>query len=438
MGARTLEAQLRTRLLLLGGGVLVAVGVGAFVVTDRALDASDTAAALGQAAAGLDALRREMAEGDELKAAVREAASAARTQGARLVVRQGGHEASPADEAILPQLTPKTCATFPDESGRPWRACAEGSWEQTVVAAVPIATHRAALVALSRGMAAVVALALATFWLAVRRALRAPVAELGSLVRWSERIVESEKALEPPPAHTREIERLETAFDALVRRLLDALARSRANSAHIAHELRTPLTAVMVELEAVRGADDPSRDALSRVRSDLMRLADVIESILVLSDSTRDVAHDGAIVNVADLARSLAPSGARVEAPDEALVEGDERLMSLAARNLLDNARKYGSGVRTVRVSREGAAVKLAVVDAGPGLDSAARQRMFDRYWRGVADGDGRGLGLALVRAVAERYGGRAEAKPGPDGLGLEVAMTLGHAVGWNEERGSG
>jgi signal transduction histidine kinase len=441
MGAGTLEARLTVSLLVLGAGVLAAVGIGAFVMTDHALDASDTAAALGQAAAGRDALRRELDEGDQLQAAIEEVTSAARAQGARLEVRSGGQRLrlrlrlpeEGAPDLALPDLAPGTCATALDQRGRPWRACAAGAPEQTVVAAVPIETHRAALTALSRSMVAVLVVALAAFWLAVRRALRSPIGELASLVRWTEQIVENEKALAPPPARTREIQRLETAFDALVRRLLEALARERANSAHIAHELRTPLTAVMAELGAVDVADDASRDAIARIRGDLTRLADVIEAILVLSDDNRRVSRDGEIVNIADLARSLAPLGARVEAPDEALVEGDERLMSLAARNLLDNARKYGSGVRILRVSREGEDVRLAVVDGGPGLDAAARQRMFDRYWRGVADGEGRGLGLALVRAVAERHGGRAEAIAAPDGLGLEVAMTLGRAVAWNE-----
>jgi signal transduction histidine kinase len=433
MGARTLEARLTASLLALGASVLVAVGVGALLMTDRALDASDTAVALGQAAAGHEALRRELAEGDDIQGAIEEVVSAARAQGVRLTVRRSDVEPRTAPEGTLPELTPGTCTTVSDGRERPWRACAAGDAGQTVVAAIPIATHRAAVAALTRGMGAVVVLALAAFWLALRRALRGPLSELGSLVRWTERIVESEKALDPPPAFTGEIQRLEMAFDALVRRLLDTLARERANSAHIAHELRTPLTSVMAELESVRAADEPSREAIARTRGDLARLADVIESILVLSDDTRGVTHTGAIVNVADLARSLAPPGARVDAPDEALVEGDERLMSLAARNLVDNARKYGSGVRMLRVSREGPTVRLAVIDHGPGLDPAARQRMFDTYWRGVADGDGRGLGLALVRAVAERHGGAAEAKPGPDGQGLEVAMTLGRAVAWND-----
>jgi signal transduction histidine kinase len=133
------------------------------------------------------------------------------------------------------------------------------------------------------------------------------------------------------------------------------------------------------------------------------------------------------------LVRELAPSEARVEAPDEALLELDERLIRLAVRNLVDNARKYAAGPRVLRVSRSGDMARLAVIDDGPGLDVAARERMFERYWRGSADSEGRGLGLALVRAVAERYGGRAEARSGPGGRGLEVSMTFAPLVGWHD-----
>jgi two-component system, OmpR family, sensor histidine kinase TctE len=138
-------------------------------------------------------------------------------------------------------------------------------------------------------------------------------------------------------------------------------------------------------------------------------------------------------VNVADLARELTPTGARVTAPDEALVEADEPLVALALRNLIDNAQRYANGVKAVEVSRVGTDLRLAVVDDGPGIDEASRAHMFDRYWRGSADVDGQGLGLALVKVVAERHGGSARAEPGPSGKGLRITMTLGHVVGWHE-----
>jgi len=166
------------------------------------------------------------------------------------------------------------------------------------------------------------------------------------------------------------------------------------------------------------------------------RLAHVIDSILVLSSPGGPVRSQG-VVNVSDLARDAAGAETRVEAPDEALVQGDEKLLSLALGNLLDNARKYsGHDARLIRVSREHEQVRLAVVDDGPGLEEVALEKMFDRYWRAHDETGGSGLGLALVRAVAERHGGQARARPNADGVGIEVAMTLGPLVGWFDERG--
>jgi signal transduction histidine kinase len=435
MGTRTLEARLTVRLVALAGAVLVAVGAAAVVVTDRVLDASDTRATQGQAAAARDAVARELGEGDVPADAVAEVVAAAQAQGVRLAVRRAaGPRVADADADVpLPRLAAGECATIVDREKRTWRACADGDAAGTVVAAVPIGAHRTAVVTLARGMASVVALALVALWLAVRRALRAPVAELTSLVRWTEQVVDAGQAVDPPPASTHEIAQLESAFASLVRRLLEGLARERASSAHIAHELRTPMTAIRADFERVRPADDASREAIARVRGDVERLADVIDAILLLSRGPGAVARTQAIVNVADLARGLAPTGALVEAPDEALIEGDEQLVSLAVRNLVDNARKYGDGARLLRVSCVSSAVCLSVVDAGPGIAAPARARMFDRYWRGTADAEGRGLGLALVRAVAERHGGAAHATAGPGGRGLEVAITLGRAVAWSE-----
>lgn len=434
MGARTLEARLTARMLLLAGSALVAVGAAAVVVTDRVLDGADTTRALGSAAAGRDALEHELNEGDAPPVAIDEVADQVAGEGVRLAVTRP-MRGPPAPGLSLPELAPGACATVADERGSPWRACAAQGKVAAVVAAVPIGEHRSAVATLARGMFCVVAIALLMLWLAVKGAVRRALRELTAIIGWTASIVDIERLVPPPPARTVEVIRLEEAFDTLIRRLLEALARERANSAHIAHELRTPLTAIVAELDCLTPNDEGSRAAVFRVRSDVARLADVIDAILVLSTRADSMVGGPGVVNVADVARELAPGGVRVEAPDEALVQGDERLVALALRNLLDNARKYAGGAEAVRVSRLGDAVQLAVLDQGPGLGDAARARMFDRYWRGTADGEGRGLGLALVRAVAERHGGAVHACPGPDGKGLDVSMTLGSVVGWHEPR---
>ncbi|MEO7108976.1 MAG: HAMP domain-containing sensor histidine kinase, partial [Polyangiaceae bacterium] len=214
------------------------------------------------------------------------------------------------------------------------------------------------------------------------------------------------------------------------------LARERTNSAHIAHELRTPLTEIIGQLEALRSHDDASRLAISEIKTELLRFADVIEAILVLSEPTSKT-PSSTIINVADIVRDVAPTTANVDAPDEALALGDERLIRLAVQNLVQNAQRYADGARDLRVSNDDDRVRVTVSDRGPGLDLSARERMFERYWRGAADIEGRGIGLALVRAVAERHDGSARADQRDDGPGLAVSFTVGKIIEWRTSQES-
>jgi signal transduction histidine kinase len=431
MGAHTIESRLRWRLLAVIAPALAGVGVAAVAVTAYVLDAADRSAAMERAEAALHALVAERDEGDSFETAAGEVLAGADVDGLRMAVRihepdawRGGVLALP---AALLSVKRGGCETARDERGEPWQGCMLQEAGYDVAVAVPIRAHRSLIWTLARAMSLVVAATLLGVIWATRRAMRAPMESLARLVRWAE-AVGDDGAPPLPQSDTDDLERLASSFDRLVRRLVEALTRERANSAHIAHELRTPLTAIRAELEAL-----PSSPGVDRARADVARLERVVEAILVLS-APREGGRHASVVNVADLVREQVSKETAVEAPDEALVEGDSRLVSLALHNLLENAMKYsGRAARTVRVSREEGYARVAVIDDGPGLDSAARGRMFDRYWRATSDDGGHGLGLALVRAVAERHGGKAEAVPNRAGRGLEVAMTLGPVVAWHE-----
>ncbi len=283
-------------------------------------------------------------------------------------------------------------------------------------------------------MALVVLLALFAAAAAVRAALRPSMRELSRLTEWADALAassgssSSERTSSPAATHA-EVQRLATALATLVDRLLEALARERAQSAHIAHELRTPLAALRADVEML---PESSAEAVARMRGDIARLERVIEAILVLSaPPSAGGARD--VVNVADAARAAAPRGVDVRAPDEALVSADARLVDLALANLIENADKHAGGARAIEVRREGDAVRVVVLDAGPGVAEAELDKMFDRYWRGAAGERGNGIGLAFVRVVAERYGGRASARRRGEVAGLEVGFTLAPLLAWAE-----
>jgi two-component system, OmpR family, sensor kinase len=96
--------------------------------------------------------------------------------------------------------------------------------------------------------------------------------------------------------------------------------------------------------------------------------------------------------------------------------------------NLVDNAVQYtpSGGTVDVRVTTYDGRVCLVVIDSGRGIPAAARERVFDRFYRHESAGvTGSGLGLAIVRKVAERHGAAIELDDGPGGRGLRVTVTF-------------
>ncbi len=426
MGARTLELTLRRRLLAVLAPALACVAIATVAIVGVALRRADESAARDRARTALHLLRSELAEGDAVPDALEEVVRSNETEGVRVWM---GHAAvASRARTAEPRVADGECAAF-SESGGGWCACAVADGSSRAVVAVSTSTHDGVVRAAAAGTAIVTLVALLLAVVASRRSLRRPVQAVDALVAWAEELVRRQ-APTPAPASeaSAETARLAIALDSLVRRLFDALERERAQSAYIAHELRTPLTAMRAELERL-SAKEPTA---AKLVEDVDQLSRALDAILVLAQP-RDTQTAGAIVNVADLARDLAPAAVAIDAPDEALVEGDEDLLALAMRNLLENAAKHGGGVTHVAVRRSGDLVEVAVRDEGAGLRADDLRHVFEPHRRASTSAAGSGLGLALVAAVAARHGGDADARPNPAGRGLEVRLRVGAVVGWHE-----
>jgi two-component system phosphate regulon sensor histidine kinase PhoR len=114
----------------------------------------------------------------------------------------------------------------------------------------------------------------------------------------------------------------------------------------------------------------------------------------------------------------------------------DERAIELAVINLVDNAIKYApeSKIVTIRAQREGDSIAIRVTDRGPGVPSDERERIFERFVRGASAASrgggsevpvrGSGIGLALVKHIAESHGGRAWVES-PTGQGSTFVVTI-------------
>lgn len=239
----------------------------------------------------------------------------------------------------------------------------------------------------------------------------------------------------------REISPLIAALNALFDRLRTSLEQERRFTADAAHELRTPLAAVKTQAQVALGAtsDGERGRALANVVSGTDRASRLIEQLLVLARldpqtalpsgqavDLRALAQQG----VAEIAPAAAGKGVEVGlAPgDAAPVAGDAVLLAVLLRNLLDNAVRYtpAGGEVDVSLRRAPDAVTLVVADNGPGIPEAERGKAFDRFHRILGSGEeGSGLGLSIVRRIAELHRAEVALAEGPGGRGLQVEVAF-------------
>jgi len=207
---------------------------------------------------------------------------------------------------------------------------------------------------------------------------------------------------------------------------VEALVHShRSLLANASHELRSPLARMKMAVSMLAEATPAERDTLKReIDKNVAELDGLVEEVLLASrlDVAENPLHHDRVDLLAVAAEEAARVGAHVESTRSVHVDGDERLLRRAVRNLLENAQRYGGGeveigLGHVRV-RGGDFVSLEVCDRGPGVPEAMRERIFEPFFRlpGHAEqAGGVGLGLALVKQIAVRHGGsvRCEGRAG-------------------------
>jgi signal transduction histidine kinase len=226
-----------------------------------------------------------------------------------------------------------------------------------------------------------------------------------------------------------EVAAVASSFNRAAERV-EALVRSHKSLlANASHELRSPLARMKMAVSMLDDAGALQRERLKReIQTNVAELDALVEEVLLAS--RLDGAQTALSNEPVDLLALAAEEAARVDAVAEGpalVVRGDERLLRRALRNLLENARRYGGAEVRVELARSAAKAELRVCDRGPGIPDALRERIFEPFYRlpGHAEqAGGVGLGLSLVKQIAERHGGtvRCEAR---DGGGSCFVLTL-------------
>jgi two-component system, OmpR family, sensor kinase len=259
---------------------------------------------------------------------------------------------------------------------------------------------------------------------------------LEGLQRGVQRWGEGDLSVRVPVQGDDEVADLSERFNAAAERIEGLMASQKSLLANASHELRSPLARIRMGLELMVGPHVGS-DALARSRAEILRnmaeLDQLIDEILLASRLDAQEADIGTVESVELVglcAEECGRVGARLDVPQgmaQLDVPGVPKLLRRLVRNLLENARRYGAGNQDapqgsgIELSLQplGQEVLIAVGDHGPGVPPEYRERIFEPFFRlpGASERvGGVGLGLSLVKSIAERHGGRVRCADRPGG----------------------
>ncbi|WP_116198716.1 sensor histidine kinase [Amycolatopsis circi] len=261
---------------------------------------------------------------------------------------------------------------------------------------------------------------------AAQRALR----PLAAFTETAARIARGDMRARLPEQGGPDLAPLAATFNSTADALEQRVRRDARFAADVSHELRSPLTTMTTVAEVLDRRRDampaPAQKALQLLLAELHRFRGMVLDLLEISAVDQaDNGDDRELVDLGPLVRSgiassPAPRPTLDLSPQPLLVAADRRRLDRVLANLLDNAARYGGGAVRVAVHARNGVVRLEVDDAGDGVPAELRERIFERFSRGMHAGrrdpdSGTGLGLAIVADHVYRHNGRvwAEARPG-------------------------
>ncbi|MBA2348827.1 MAG: HAMP domain-containing histidine kinase [Solirubrobacterales bacterium] len=284
-------------------------------------------------------------------------------------------------------------------------------------------------------------LALVAGLMLARRAM-APIAALTATTREIARTRDPNRRVPMPDADDEVAELARTLEE-----MLQALEASRAESAHMlsqqrrfvadaSHELRTPLTSVLANLDLLAETlDGDHREVAQSALRSSQRMRRLVADLLLLArqDAKRAASREPvdlqrvAVAAAAELGPIASEHDLHVDAAPARTCGAEDELHRVAL-NLMENAIKHTPPGTTISVATrtEGAEAVLEVFDDGPGVPPELQARLFERFVRGEGDrGGSSGLGLAIVRAVADAHGGSVVLAPPDAGRGARFTVRL-------------
>jgi signal transduction histidine kinase len=262
---------------------------------------------------------------------------------------------------------------------------------------------------------AVLLLAAGVGWVVAGRVL----SPLRGLTETARSITESDLTRRIDVEGNDEIAELARTFNAMLDRLEAAFESQRAFVSDAGHELRTPITIVRGHLELLGEDPDERRETIELVTDELDRMSRFVDDLLTLAKAERadflqlqDLDLDVLTEELVAKAAALGDRDWRLDGVGTGRVSADRQRLTQAVMSLAQNAVQHTGPGDTIALGSalRGTRARLWVRDSGPGVTPADRERIFDRFARaGRRRSEGAGLGLAIVRAIAEAHGGRVD-----------------------------